>query len=60
MTSSAAARVSGVYVWVQIQGEAVLAGRFEHHGATGTFYYANSYIARRDAFALEPKYLKRR
>lgn len=47
-------RVAAVYVWVQLAGEPVVAGRFQHQDNTGVFYYGNSYIQRPDAFALDP------
>jgi serine/threonine-protein kinase HipA len=54
MTSKGQGRVSAVYVWTQIQGEPVLAGRFERVDGVGVFYYAKSYIARQDAYPLDP------
>ncbi len=47
-------RVSGVYVWNQINGEPVVAGRFDFSNRVGTFYYANSYIDNPDAVAIDP------
>jgi serine/threonine-protein kinase HipA len=47
-------RVSSLYVWTQISGTPVIVGRFEQTGRVGSFYYANSYIDRADAFAIDP------
>lgn len=43
-----------MYVWIQIDGEPVIAGRFEQRGNIGTFFYANSYIANPKAVPLDP------
>lgn len=51
---SKSARVSEVYVWSQTKGTEVVAGKFEHRNGLGVFFYADSYIAREDAFALDP------
>ena len=47
-------RVNGLYVWIQIHGIPVIAGRFDLSDKIGTFYYANSYINNPNAFALDP------
>lgn len=52
--SADAGRVEALYVWVQLDGEPVIAGRFERRGRVGVFYYANSYVRRPAAFAIDP------
>jgi serine/threonine-protein kinase HipA len=47
-------RVAGLFVYVQLDGKPVVAGRFLHQDNVGIFYYGNSYIQREDAFALDP------
>lgn len=54
MISEKDGRVSGLYVWVQLKSGPVVAGRFDRKLDTGVFFYANSYIERPDAFALDP------
>ena len=47
-------RFSKVYVWTQIDGEPVIVGAFEPGDRLGTFYYADSYVERPDAYPLDP------
>jgi len=46
--------VKSLYVWTQINNEPVIAGKFEQNNRVGTFYYAESYLKREDAFPLDP------
>lgn len=54
MISERTPRIDGLYVWTQLAGEAVIAGRFELVDRVGTFYYANSYVERDNAHPLDP------
>lgn len=47
-------RINDLYVWTQIKGEPVIAGKFNNTDRVGTFFYANSYIEREDSYALDP------
>lgn len=47
-------RVNELYVWTQINGEPVIVGKFNHTDKVGTFFYANSYIDRQDAYPIDP------
>lgn len=50
--------VSKIQVWVSVNNEDVEAGTLYHHFKEGvesaTFYYTESYLARADAYALDP------